>query len=49
LSSLEERDLRAYDLDITNLVARATARADELSHRELRLGAVTLERKARHF
>ena len=49
LSPVEERDLLAYGLGITNLVARATARADELSRDELRSGVAILERKARQF
>ena len=34
---------------ITNLVDRATARADELAREELRAGAKQLERKVRKF
>jgi TDG/mug DNA glycosylase family protein len=49
LSPFEERELLAYGLGITNVVARATARADELSPDELRAGAANLERKVRQF
>jgi double-stranded uracil-DNA glycosylase len=42
----EQRQLLAYGLGITNLVDRATARADELSPRELADGARALARKA---
>lgn len=45
----EERQLLALGLGITNLVARATATAAELSPAELRAGARTLERKARRY
>jgi double-stranded uracil-DNA glycosylase len=38
----EQRSLLSYGLGITNLVARATARADELSAAELRAGGVAL-------
>jgi double-stranded uracil-DNA glycosylase len=45
----EERQLLAYDLGITNLVARATASAAELEQHELRAGRSRLERKVRRF
>jgi len=38
----EQRSLLSYGLGITNLVARATARADELTAAELRAGGVAL-------
>jgi TDG/mug DNA glycosylase family protein len=45
LDPSEQDELLDYGLGITNLVARATARADELTGDELRDGAVTLRRK----
>jgi double-stranded uracil-DNA glycosylase len=42
----EESELLTYGLGITNLVARATARADELTPAELRDGGRALESKA---
>jgi TDG/mug DNA glycosylase family protein len=42
LSPAEEQELPRYGLGLTNLVARATARADELSHEELAAGAARL-------
>jgi len=42
-----ERELLDAGIGITNLVARATAAANELQKRELRSGARTLERKVR--
>ncbi len=45
LSPYEERDLLGFGLGITNLVDRATARADELPAEALRDGAVRLEAK----
>lgn len=41
--------LPQYGLGITNLVARTTARADELDDEELREGLKTLARKVRRF
>lgn len=49
LSPFEDRDLLERGLGITNVVARATAAADELSVEELRSGAQTLTRKVRRF
>src|SRR5690348_7362181 len=46
-SPFEEKLLLPLGLGITNLVARATATADELSADELRGGAKILERKVR--
>jgi double-stranded uracil-DNA glycosylase len=45
LSPFEDATLPEYGLGITNLVARATARAEELSESELRLGAKRLAAK----
>jgi TDG/mug DNA glycosylase family protein len=47
LSPFEERELLTSGLGVTNLVARSTASADELSADELRAGAQRLERKVR--
>jgi TDG/mug DNA glycosylase family protein len=44
LSPAEEQELPRYGVGLTNLVARATARADELSHDELTAGAARLAR-----
>ncbi|MFF8100035.1 G/U mismatch-specific DNA glycosylase [Streptomyces sp. NPDC014986] len=41
----EQRELLSYGLGITNVVARATARADELSAEEYREGGRLLTRK----
>src|SRR5438034_3671649 len=46
LSAFEERELLARGYGITNVVARATAGADELTATELAAGARSLERKA---
>ena len=45
----EERRLLDYGLGITNLVARATAAAAELTPEELRAGRARLERKVRRY
>ena len=45
----EERELLDLGLGITNLVARATATAAELSREELAAGRVVLERKVRRY
>lgn len=42
LSPAEQDELLTYGLGVTNIVARATARADELTRDELRAGARTL-------
>lgn len=42
LRPAEQEELLAYGLGVTNIVARATARADELTRAELRVGARTL-------
>ena len=47
LSPFEERELLALKLGITNLVARASARADELTGPELVAGAALLKEKVR--
>jgi TDG/mug DNA glycosylase family protein len=47
LSAFEDRELLGLGYGITNLVARATAAADELTDAELRRGARLLERKVR--
>jgi len=45
----EERELLSYGLGITNVVARATARADELNAQEFRDGGRLLGRKVRRL
>ncbi|WP_320775362.1 G/U mismatch-specific DNA glycosylase [Streptomyces sp. CRN 30] len=45
LDPAEQRELLSYGLGITNVVARATARADELSPEEYREGGRTLALK----
>ncbi|MGH7174724.1 MAG: G/U mismatch-specific DNA glycosylase [Gemmataceae bacterium] len=49
LSPYEERELLPRGYGITNLVARASARADDLTEEELREGARILERKMRRY
>lgn len=49
LSPCEERELLTLGLGITNLVERATARADELSRAELLAGGARLEHKVQTF
>ncbi len=49
LSPFEERELLHWKLGITNIVARATARADELTDAELLAGAEVLRRKVRRL
>ena len=49
LSPFEDRSLLDYKLGLTNLVARATTRADELSDNELRRGASRLRAKLRRW
>jgi TDG/mug DNA glycosylase family protein len=48
-SPFESRELLRLSLGITNLVSRATARADEVGEDELRTGARRLERKVRRL
>jgi double-stranded uracil-DNA glycosylase len=45
----EQRELLAYRLGITNLVDRATARADELTAGELAAGGAALAEKLRRY
>ena len=49
LQPCEERELLSRGCGITNIVARATASADDLSSRELRLGARSMADKVRRF
>jgi len=49
LSPYEERELLPRGYGITNIVARASARADDLTENELREGARTLERKVKRY
>ena len=46
-SPFEEQQLPTYGVGITNFVERATARADELSDEELRVGVAALAAKVR--
>jgi len=49
LDPSEQSELPEYGVGITNVVARATARADELSDAELREGGVVLARKVARY
>jgi TDG/mug DNA glycosylase family protein len=49
LSPFDERDLLRLGLGVTNIVGRATARADELLREELRQGAARLVRKVKRL
>jgi TDG/mug DNA glycosylase family protein len=49
LSPFEERELLGWKLGITNIVARASARADELTASELVAGASLLKKKVRRY
>ncbi|NUS62417.1 MAG: G/U mismatch-specific DNA glycosylase, partial [Saccharothrix sp.] len=49
LKPAEQDELLTYGLGITNLVARPTARADELTAEELRAGGVRLAEVARRY
>ena len=49
LSPYEEQELLRYGCGITNLVARATTAADEVTPEELRRGMAALERKVRKY
>jgi TDG/mug DNA glycosylase family protein len=49
LSPFEERELLAAGCGVTNIVARATAAADELDDDELRTGARRLARKVTRY
>src|SRR5436309_6215702 len=48
-SPFEDRSLLELGIGITNMVARTTAAADELTPDELRAGAMTLARKVRRY
>jgi TDG/mug DNA glycosylase family protein len=48
-SPFEDRELLALGYGLTNLVGRATARAEELAAEELRAGAAELEEKVRRY
>lgn len=45
----EQRELLSHGCGITNVVARATATADQLADQELIAGALLLDAKVRHF
>jgi len=49
LAPSEERELLDFGYGITNLVARATATADELTHQELTAGRRRLESKVKRY
>jgi TDG/mug DNA glycosylase family protein len=49
LSPYEERELLPRGYGITNIVGRASARADDLTEAELREGAAILKRKAARY
>ena len=49
MSPFEQHDLLKFGLGVTNLVARTTARADELTDEELRAGGKALRRKVKRF
>jgi TDG/mug DNA glycosylase family protein len=49
LRPAEQRELLSYGLGITNVAARATARADELSDEELRDGGRVLVETVRRY
>ena len=49
LSPFEDEELPRYGCGITNLVARASAAADELTPEELRAGAKVLVRKVKRY
>ncbi len=49
LSPFDERELLEWKLGITNIVARASARADELTDEELTAGAEILRKKLRRY
>jgi len=48
-SPFDDRELLRIGIGITNLVARTTATADELTREELQAGAAALERKVRRW
>lgn len=49
LTPARERELLKYGLGITNIVARTTAKAEELTRDELARGAALLEAKVRRY
>src|SRR5687768_14209291 len=49
LSPADERELLTHRLGITNIVGRASARADELTDEELVAGAAALAAKVRRY
>lgn len=49
LAPFQQRDVLDRGMGITNLVARATASAAELSHAELRRGGARLRQKVRRY
>ncbi|MEN9936181.1 MAG: putative mismatch-specific glycosylase [Chloroflexota bacterium] len=49
LAPAEERELLSHGLGVTNLVARATAAADELNAEEIRAGGQRLEEKVTRY
>lgn len=49
LNPAEQEELLTYGLGITNIAARATARADELTKKELQAGAEALTALAAHY
>lgn len=49
LAPFEEEEILGYGIGITNLVARSTATADELSPEELTRGGLRLRRKVRRY
>lgn len=49
LTPLEDRDLLQFGYGLTNIVARATARADELDAEELIVGQQQLAAKVEHY
>src|SRR5438105_11695574 len=49
MKPFEKRELLKWGFGITNLVNRATARADELSTEELVIGARKLEKKVHRY
>src|SRR5262245_50668103 len=49
LSPFEDRSLLSHGYGLTNIVARATGSADELTALELQQGVVKLKRKVRRY
>jgi len=48
-TGVDDRELLALGCGLTNIVARSSAKADELSAAELRAGAAALRRKVRRY